>query len=150
MRFHRLKRMHVREVERPWYVGLSLWSLAYMAMVVLLLIACSVVYHARWNAYPRLWRVLEGVLEEAGEARRQEYIPVRVDAEHVIYVGEEQRIVPLDGVFKAVKALQSGQAVVRLHIATGVESGMLVSLLAQLEGFPVQLASGKPIVDREY
>lgn len=92
------------------------------------------VYDARSS--PHLWRVLEEKM-----APSQPTVFVGLDANHVIYVGQPQEIVPLDGVLEAVLRLQEAlnDPLIVIHIAPSAEAKVLLDLVSKLQDLPLRL-----------
>lgn len=135
-----LKKMHLR-FHRRRLAGrvFSSWSLFVIITIALMLIAAIMAYYA--STLSSTWRVLE---ETQGTHSSKIY--VTVDAEHVLYVGDERQIVPLDAVEEAVLAhirqlREQGveDPVLILRIAGSVKANILLPLIFTLSRFPLHL-----------
>lgn len=115
---------------------LPIWNLSYLLISLLLLIVCVLSYHVKWKNVSNQWRVF--ALNEKGN---QAAIQVIVDAQHVLYVGEDRQIVSLDGVLEAIqmRLKHNKKESVLVRIDPSVDSALLLPLLAELEGFSVQM-----------
>lgn len=121
-------------VYKPPYAFSLLWQCFIATLGAVTLIALMLVYDARSS--PHLWRVLEEKIELS-----QPTVFVGLDANHVIYVGNEKKIVPLDGVLEAVLSLQKTlkDSLIVIHIAPTAEAKVLIDLVSTLQDLPLLL-----------
>lgn len=115
-----------------------LWILSLVIMTMILLVASALAYQARWSALSPMWKVFENRYP-------QNALDVRIDAQHVFYIGANRQIASLDEVILAVEEriqntpIGSAPPTLFLRVAKEVESETLLYFLSRLKGVSFQI-----------